>query len=240
MEKNVIVAAFAVESEGFQALTELRQAAGGETYTVSAAALVRKEEDKCVYLDGFDTGLDTQNDAAKGGLIGMAIGILGGPLGVLLGGSLGTLAGMTADAGDEVFGLSMLSQIADKLDDGMVALVALAEEESHYALDAKLSAFDTIIARFDAEAVGDEVKRAYEKEEELARLAKIEKEKKEEEDFKQSVNEGVEKFKSDMEFTKNAIKETAAEFEAERRAQHEKDLKEFEENSEILRQGFTK
>ena len=171
---NVIVAVFKVESEGFQALSELRQAAAGESYLVSAAALLKKDKNVCNYLDGFDTGVQTENDALLGGLIGMTIGILAGPLGVLLGGSYGALIGSTVDVGDAAFGLSMLDQIADKLDDGMVALVALAEEETEDALNAKLSAFDTTIARFDAEVVADEVDRAYEKQYEMARQAKME------------------------------------------------------------------
>ena len=170
---NVIVAVFKVESEGFQALSELRQAAAGESYFVSAAALLKKDKNVCNYLDGFDTGVQTENDALLGGLIGMTIGILAGPLGVLLGGSYGALIGSTVDVGDAAFGLSMLDQIADKLDDGMVALVALAEEETEDALNAKLSAFDTTIARFDAEVVADEVDRAYEKQFEMARQAKM-------------------------------------------------------------------
>ena len=200
MEKNVLVAVFKVESEGFQALAELRQAAEGETYAVSAAALVKKEKNVCTYLDGFDTGAHTTNDAVIGGLIGMTLCILGGPLGVLLGGSYGSLVGMTVDAGDACFGASMLDQMADKLDDGMVALIALAAEETPAVLDAKLGAYDTVIARFDADAVADEVDKAYEKQAEMARLAKIEVREKEK-----------------------------AEFEAQ-----------MEENSEILRHGFSK
>ena len=181
-EKNVIVAVFKVESEGYQALAELKQAAAAETYFVNAAALVKKTGDACFYLDGFDTGASTRNDTLVGGLIGMVVGILGGPLGVLLGGSYGALIGSTVDAGDAVFGASMLDQMADKLDDGMVALIALAAEETDEALDKKLSAFDTVIARFDAEAVAEEVDKAYEKQYEMARQAKAEvrREKKEE------------------------------------------------------------
>jgi uncharacterized membrane protein len=199
-EKNVVVAVFKVESEGYQALSELSQAAAGDTYLVSAAALVKKTGNACFYLDGFDTGAHTANDAAIGGLIGMTVGILAGPLGVLLGGSYGALVGATVDAGDAVFGASMLDQMADKLDDGMVALIALAAEETPAVLDAKLGAYDTVIARFDADAVADEVDKAYEKQAEMARLAKIEVREKEK-----------------------------AEFEAQ-----------MEENSEILRHGFSK
>ena len=192
MEKNVVVAVFKVESEGYQALSELRQAAGAETYLVSAAALVKKEKDSCFYLDGFDTGVQTTNDTMIGGLIGMTIGILGGPLGMLLGGSYGALVGSTVDAGEAMFGASMLDQIADKLDDGMVALVALTEEENEEALDAKLPAYDTIIARFDAEAVAEEVDRAYEKQAEMARQARMELRKEQKEKAREELKENME------------------------------------------------
>ena len=191
-KNNVIVTAFKVESEGYQALSQLRQEAEGETYLVSAAALVKKEKDACFYLDGFDTGAHTANDAMIGGVIGMLIGILGGPFGVLLGGSYGALVGATVDAGDAVFGASMLDQIADKLDDGMVALVALAQEETEEALDAKLSAYDTVIARFDAEAVADEVDKAYEKQSEMARQAKMEVRKQKREEMEKELEENSE------------------------------------------------
>ena len=182
-EQNVVVAVFGVESEGFQALSEMRQQAVADTYMVSAAALVKKTGDACFYLDGFDTGAHTQNDAVIGGLIGMVVGIIGGPLGVLLGGSYG---------GDAVFGASMLDQIADKLDDGMVALVALAAEETTDALDTVLSAYDTVIARFDAEAVAEEVDRAYEKQSEMARQAKMELRKQQKEETKKQLEENEE------------------------------------------------
>jgi uncharacterized membrane protein len=240
-EKNVIVAVFSVESEAFQALSELRQEAGAETYLISAAALVKKQGDVCQYLDGFDTGVNTTNDAVIGGLIGMTVGLLAGPIGMLLGGSYGTLVGLTVDANDAMFGASMLDQIANKLDDGMVALVALAGEESNDALDAKLSKYDTVIARFDAEAVADEVDRAYEAQAEMARQANAELRKEQleqaHEDLKESWNQGIENLKSDMAFTVGTIKELNEERKAEKKAKREQREKEFEENSEILRQG---
>lgn len=191
-DKNVVVAVFGVESEGFQALSELRQSAEGESYLVSAAALIKKTGDACFYLDGFDTGAHTTDNTLKGGLIGMVVGLLGGPIGVLLGGSYGTLIGATMDTGDAVFGASMLDQIADKLDDGMVALVALVAEESPDAIDAKLSEYYTVIARFDAEAVAEEVDKAYEAQAEMARLAKIELRKQQEAEFKAQLEENEE------------------------------------------------
>lgn len=240
IERNVVVAVFNIESEGFQAFTELKQSLAGDTYFVNAAALVKKENGVCIALDMFDTGASTKNDTMTGGLIGMLMGVLGGPIGMLFGAAAGSYIGMSLDAADTVYGASMVEQIADKLDDGMVALVALAGEESNDALDAKLSAYDTVIARFDAEAVAEEVDRAYETQAEMARQARQELRKERRDEFKASVAQGIENFKSDMGITKASIEEIDADVEAAHQEKKEKRQQELEENSEILRQGFTK
>lgn len=243
-KKNIVVAVFAVESEGFQTFTELRQAVSGKDYFVSSAALVKKNAEVCNVLDAFDTGAHTANDALAGGLIGMMLGILAGPLGVLLGGSFGTLVGMDVDAVDTVHNVSMLDQIAGKLDDGMVAIIALADESSEDGLDAKLSAHNAVVARFDAEVVADEVDKAYEKQAESARLAKMEMQKKESEqamaDLADSFKKGIEQFKYDMAYTRGMIETLIAEGKAEDEKERIAAEKEFEENSELLRKGFTK
>ena len=195
VENNVVVCVFNVESEGYQALTELKKAVAGGTYLVSAAALVKKAENACTVLDAFDTGVETRNDTVIGGLIGMMLGIFGGPLGVLLGGSYGALVGASFDAGDAAFGVSMLDQIADKLDDGTVAIVALTAEENEDALDEKLSAYDAVIARFDAGAVADEVAAAYEKQYEMARQARMDIRKEKKEEVREKLEENEEIFR---------------------------------------------
>ena len=181
IERNVVVAVFNIESEGFQAFTELKQSLAGDTYFVNAAALVKKENGVCTVLDMFDTGASTKNDTMTGGLIGMLMGVLGGPIGMLFGAAAGSYAGMSLDAADTAYGASMVEQIADKLDDGMVAIIAFAGEETTAALDEKLSKFDTVIARFDADAVAEEVDEAIEMQYEMARQARmrLRKEKKE-------------------------------------------------------------
>lgn len=192
MDKNVIVTVFNVESEGFQALSELKQAAGAESYFVTAAALVKKEKDSCFVLDGFDTGAKTVDDELRGGIIGMLLGVLGGPIGMLLGAGYGALVGMNFDAADALYGASMLEQIADKLDDGMVAIVALADEETPDALDEKFSKFDTVIARFDAEAIAEEVDEAYEMQLEMARQARMKLRKDKKAELKEELKENQE------------------------------------------------
>ena len=192
MAQNIVVSLFPVESEGYQALTELKQNPGGESSYVSAAALVKKENGTFRTLDGFDTGSQTMDDMAIGGLVGALFGILGGPIGILLGGSYGALIGSAFDTDDALMGASMLEQIADKMVDGEVAVVCLACEENEDVLDARLEKFKPTIARFDASAVAAEVEEAQmlEKEMELkdAKIQALESQAKAEQLFVEAMN----------------------------------------------------
>ena len=90
--QNVIVCLFDVESEGYQAITELRNAPGNDKSFISQAVLIKKENGALKALDSFDTGVKTSDDTAIGGLIGMCVGVLGGPIGMLLGAGWGSLS----------------------------------------------------------------------------------------------------------------------------------------------------
>ena len=92
---------------------------------------------------------------------------------MLLGAGFGALVGINADASDTLYEASLLEQIAEKLDDGMVAVIALADEETTDALDALMSKFDTVIARFDADDVAAEVEEASDMQVEMARQARM-------------------------------------------------------------------
>jgi hypothetical protein len=174
MAQNIVVALFEVESEAYQAMTQLKQNPGDENSYVLGAALVKKENGALRTLDAFDTGANTADDTALGGLVGALFGIVGGPIGVLLGGSYGALIGSAVDADDMVDNASLLEQIAGKLHNNDVAIVALTNEENESVLDQKLSGFKVVIARFDAAHVAAEVDEARQMEAEMARQAKQE------------------------------------------------------------------
>ena len=174
MAQNIVVSLFEVESEAYQALTQLKQYPGDEKSYVSAAALIKKENGALRTLDGFDTGTNTTDDMAIGGLVGALFGVLGGPVGLLLGGSYGMLVGSVIDADDAGMNASMLEQIANKMDDDEVAIIGLAFEEDEAILDQKLSQFKTVIARYDASVVAAEVEEARMLEDNMARQARKE------------------------------------------------------------------
>ena len=204
--QNVIVGLFEVESEGFQAITELKQNPGDEKSFISQAALLKKEAGQVKVLDSFDTGVTTSDDMALGGLMGMCVGILGGPIGMLLGGSLGSLTGMTVDAADAIDNASMIEQIAGKLEDGAVALIGLTDEEDEGVLDEKLSKYKTVIARFDAAVVAQEVDAAREMQAEMERQALEKLRKQKTDEFKSKVDAHRDKMKAHFEELKAKFK----------------------------------
>lgn len=205
MEK-IISAIFKVESEGYQAITELKRAPITNDYTVSQAVLVKKENGAIRVLDTFDTGLETSNDTTAGSLIGSLLGILGGPLGVLLGGSIGILAGGAIDAGDAAHNASLIEMVTEQLVDGEVVLIALEQEAVEGAARRALAKFDTSIVEEDAAEVAEEVKAAQDAQREMAREARAKLREAKKAERKQKVEENRAKIKADFDTFKAKFK----------------------------------
>ena len=100
--------------------------------------------------------------------------LTGGGKTVLLMGSYGALAGSLVDAGDALGSATIMEKVAEKLQNGEVALIALVDEVNESEIDNKLVDFKVTIARFDAVVVADEVDQAIETEKEMERLARKE------------------------------------------------------------------
>ena len=171
-EKNIIAAVFPAESEGERAFSELKRSSEGDSYTVYAASFIRREGGRCTVLDDFDSGARTEEETLKGGLLGMLIGVLGGPVGMLLGASAGSFLGMSHKAIYEHYGASMIEQLANKMEDGTIAIFVFADEETPDELDNKFSKYAAEIIRFDAESVSEEVNEAIRMQYDLAKQAK--------------------------------------------------------------------
>ena len=172
--QNILAAIFQVESEGYQAITTLSKEAVDKGSTILQMVLVKREGSNIKVCDSFDSGILTNDDTLMGGLIGGLVGILGGPIGVLLMGSYGALAGSIVDTGDAVDSVSLMEKVAEKLQDGETALIALVEEEDEANLDGKLGKYQVEILRFDAEAVEAEIEEALKVQKEIDRQARAE------------------------------------------------------------------
>ena len=199
MAQNVVVGLFEVESEAFQAITELRQSSITDKSCLSSAILVKKENGVIRLLDGYDKGTSTADDAVIGGLIGSLLGILGGPIGVLLGSSYGMLIGSAVDVGDALEDASLLEQIASKMEDNDIAIIGLAFEEDEKIIDETLGKFKVTILRYDAAVVAAEVEEAQLMQKEMARQARAKLRDEKREEIKGKIEEKREKLLIDWE-----------------------------------------
>ena len=196
MKENLILANYKVESEAYQALSELKREASNANYTISQAVIVKKENDKLAVMDGFVNGALAGDDTWKGSLIGSLVGVLGGPLGVLLGGSMGMLIGGAVDASDMAGSASLLEKAGDSILNGETAIILLAQEAYETALTAKLNRFDVTISRFDAAEVAAEVEHAREVEKQMAKEAREKMREERSEAFRETVARKSEELKS--------------------------------------------
>ena len=196
MKENLILANYTVESEAYQALSELKRETTNANYTISQAVIVKKENGKLNTMDGFVNGSAAGDDSLTGSLIGSLIGILGGPLGILLGGSMGMLIGSAVDAGDMADSASLLEKAGDSILDGETAIILLAQEEYETALTAKLNHFDVAITRFDAAEVAAEVEHAREVEKQMAKEAREKMREERSESFRETVARKREELKN--------------------------------------------
>lgn len=170
--QNVLAAIFEVESEGYQAITTLSRNPVTERSVILQMALVKRDGKSIIVRDSFDSGAHTADDTLLGGMVGGLVGILGGPVGMLLMGSYGALAGSAIDTAEALSGASLVEAVANKLQDGMVALVALVDEIVETDLDDRLSKFKVEILRFDAAVIAEEVEEAERMQREMERQAR--------------------------------------------------------------------
>lgn len=204
--ENIIAAIFQVESEGYQAITTLRQQPLTDDYGILQMSLIKRTGKSIVECDAFQSGIHTTDDTHRGGVIGGLLGILGGPIGVMLLGSTGALAGSIVDAKDEKNSASLIEKVADKLEDGCVALIILAEETAEASLDERLGKFKADILRFDAAVIAEEVEEAERMQKEMERQARQQLRDTKKAERKQAVEDKRAKIKADFESFKARFK----------------------------------
>lgn len=204
--QNVIAVICKIESEGYQIMSELSQNPVTDQTAIMQMMLVKRENNAFNVCDSFDSGVTTLDDTMVGGIIGSLVGILGGPIGVLFMGSYGALLGSTFDAEDALMETALIEKVAEKMIEGEVALVMLAEEEDEADLDARLQKFDVEIARFDAAVVAEEVEEAIRVEKEMNRLARKELRETKKADFQGKVEARREKIRADFARVKDSLK----------------------------------
>ena len=196
MNENLVLVNYKVESEAYQALSELKRDTSNANYTISQAVIVKRDNGHLNTMDGFINGTDNKDDTVTGGLIGGVIGILGGPIGILLGSSVGMLIGGAVDASGMMKDASLLEKTGDSIPEGKTAIILLAQEEYETALTAKLNDFDVTITRLDAAEVAAEVENAREVERQMAKETREKLREEKTEAFKETVEKKREELKN--------------------------------------------
>ena len=166
--ENIIVVNFEVESEAYQAFSELKAKAFSDTYIISQAALAKNENGVIRPLDWFSVGAKANDDAVLGGALGALFGVVGGPVGMLLMGSYGALVGGTVDMVDADYNATMMEHVMKCVTEDKTVLIAMVQEEEGSDFDANFAKYQSEVTRFDAVEIAVEVEEAQRAEAELA------------------------------------------------------------------------
>ena len=170
--ENIVVSIFRVESEAFQAFSELKQFGQTENTKLAQVSIVKAEDGIIKVKDSFDLMNSLGSDYFDGGLIGSLIGILGGPLGVLFGFVAGGTIGASISLDKELAKSALITTVSEKLTNGEVAIIALVQENDESALNAIFEKYQVDIARWDVATVAAEIESALKIQEDLEHQAK--------------------------------------------------------------------
>ena len=170
--ENIVVSIFRVESEAFQAFSELKQFGQTENTKLAQVSIVKAEDGIIKVKDSFDLMNSFGSDYFEGGLIGSLIGILGGPLGVLFGFAVGGTIGASIDLDKELANSALITTVSENLINGEAAIIALVQENDESVLNAIFDKYQTTIARWDIATVSAEVESALQIQQDLAHQAK--------------------------------------------------------------------
>jgi len=165
---NIVGAMFAAESEAREALNALAETPKLNGTTILQMSLIKRKNGELKLCDNFTSEYLTSKDTVKGGVIGGLIGLLGGPITALLGGAAGVLIGDAVDADNKLDSQDLIEQVAQRLEEGDMALIMLVDEADEGILDHRLVKYNTIVVRYDAETIAKEVEAAEKRAQELA------------------------------------------------------------------------
>lgn len=164
---DVLTVVFDVESEAYQAFSELKAFKQDQKTQIAQIALVKNENGKISIKDSVDFDDSSHEYATIGGIIGGLLGILSGPIGVIIGYGIGSLAGAASGSMNDANDDSLIEEVTTKLLDGDVAVIALVHEEDESVLNHVFAPYKTNIMRWDAVALAREIELAGQVQDEL-------------------------------------------------------------------------
>ena len=157
---NIVGAMFADENEARQAMDALIQTSRINGTTIYQISLVKRKNGELKLCDNFTSPYLADDDTLKGGVIGGLVGLLSGPIGVLVGETAGMLIGDAVDTKNIHDSQDLIERVAQRLEEGDMALIMSVEEADEGILDHMLVKYNTYVVRFDAEYIAKEVEEA--------------------------------------------------------------------------------
>ena len=118
---------------------------------------------------------------------------------MLLCGTTGAVIGIASSRADSEAATSLLENVCDKLEDNIVAIVALTREEDETYLDNLLKKFDAIVIRRSAILVAEEVAEARCMEEDMQQQVRAQLRAEKKQEFKDKIQQKQEQIKADFE-----------------------------------------
>ena len=173
-KENVLIIYFNVESEGYQAFSEISHSAFSKDKStlIEQASLIKREKGNIIAKEVLHNGKERNEDIIVGTIIGGFLGVLAGPLGVLLGMGVGaTLTSLSFDDDEENTGL--IHSVTSRLQDNDIAILAVVQEENEAILDEYFAKFDTTIVRYDAHVIEEEIEYAEKLQKDLVHQARV-------------------------------------------------------------------
>ena len=173
-KENVLIIYFNVESEGFQAFSEISHSAFSKDNStlIEQASLIKREKGNIIAKEVLHNGKERNEDIIVGSIIGGFLGVLAGPLGVLLGMGVGaTLTSLSFNEDEENTGL--IHSVTSRLQDNDIAILAVVQEENEAILDEYFAKFDTTIVRYDAHVIEEEIEYAEKLQKDLVHQARV-------------------------------------------------------------------
>ena len=169
--ETIIVTNFAVESQAYQAFSDLKNSMVNPLSSISQAALVSKVDGQVKILDEVDNS--SNDETIVGGIVGGLIGMLAGPIGLLFGGAIGAFAGAAIDDNADDNESLLIEQVMQDITcaDG-VTLVAFGTEQVDRFYDDIMAKFESRTTRYDASEVRDKMNLANQMQEDFQREAR--------------------------------------------------------------------
>ena len=207
-KENVLIIYFNVESEGYQAFTEMCQDtfSQSESLLIEQASLIKRENGTIIEKDVFHNGKSMGESIVIGTIIGSFLGVVGGPVGILLGMGVGATIGSLSSLDDEEENEGFLQSVTSRLQDNDIAIIAVVQEEDEAWLDGYLAKFDTTIVRYDAHVIEEEIEYAEELQKELARQTRLHMRQERSEERKRKVEEKRAEIQARFEALKERVK----------------------------------